>query len=101
MNLKRIKMNLAKVINALHSTNKIKEGLFNKFFKKDEVEQIASVRMNICNSCDKLDKLGKDCLAPGTQPCCSECGCSLALKTRSLSSECPIGRWLAVIDKIE
>lgn len=26
---------------------------------------------------------------PGTQPCCSICGCKLAYKTRSLSSSCP------------
>ena len=36
---------------------------------------------------------GTDCLAPGTQPCCSDCGCSLAFKVRSLSSECPKGYW--------
>ena len=28
-------------------------------------------------------------MVPGTAPCCSVCGCKLALKTRSLSSECP------------
>ena len=31
-------------------------------------------------------------MAPGTQPCCGECGCSLALKTRALSSDCPLGK---------
>ena len=34
---------------------------------------------------------------PGTQPCCGECGCSLALKTRSLSSECAEGHWTSVL----
>jgi hypothetical protein len=32
-------------------------------------------------------------MVPGTQPCCSKCGCSLSLKLRSLSSECPVGKW--------
>ena len=40
---------------------------------------------------------GDDCLAPGTQPCCADCGCSLAFKVRSLSSECPKGFWDAVV----
>jgi hypothetical protein len=26
---------------------------------------------------------------PGTQPCCSDCGCSLGLKLRSPDSSCP------------
>ena len=34
---------------------------------------------------------------PGTQPCCGECGCSLALKIRSLSSGCPISKWDAML----
>jgi hypothetical protein len=43
-----------------------------------------------------FDAKGTDCLAPGTQPCCSDCGCSLAFKVRSLSSECPKGYWFAL-----
>jgi len=43
----------------------------------------------ICNECPSLDKTGDNCLMAGTQPCCSICGCKLAFKTRSLSSECP------------
>ena len=39
----------------------------------------------------------RDCLAPGTQPCCSDCGCSLTFKVRSLSSECPKGYWDALV----
>ena len=35
-------------------------------------------------------------MAPGTQPCCSDCGCSLAFKVRSLSSDCPKAYWDAV-----
>jgi len=52
--------------------------------------------MEICNECDQLDLEGKDCAMYGTQPCCSNCGCSLAFKTRSLSSECPLGKWYAL-----
>jgi hypothetical protein len=45
--------------------------------------------MKICNLCPKIDKIGFNCGVPGTQPCCSECGCSLSLKLRSLESSCP------------
>lgn len=44
-------------------------------------------------------------MVPGTQPCCNQdkggCGCSLKLKTRSLSSECPTGKWKAEITEEE
>jgi len=41
------------------------------------------------------------CVVPGTQPCCNLCGCSLAFKTRSLSSECPDLRWHALLTEEE
>lgn len=41
----------------------------------------------------------------GTAPCCNEkkggCGCSLSLKTRALSSECPLGKWKAELTEEE
>lgn len=72
------------------------EGIINKIFKKRYVEKVAAERMNICNSCEQLDTTGKNCLWENTQPCCSECGCSLDFKTRSLSAECPLSYWVAV-----
>jgi len=36
---------------------------------------------------------------PGTQPCCSLCGCNLKWKTRSLSSACDDDRWDALTDE--
>jgi len=45
--------------------------------------------MKICEKCPLLDNTGFNCLVPGTNPCCSECGCSLSLKLRSLESSCP------------
>jgi hypothetical protein len=71
----------------------ILEGIRNYLFTTDSIEQIALERYTICQACPKLDLVGTDCLVPGTQPCCSECGCSLKFKTRSLSSSCPLGKW--------
>ena len=74
----------------------ILEGIKNNIFKKEHVEAVATHRFQICINCSLFDAKGTDCLAPGTQPCCSDCGCSLAFKVRSLSSECPKGYWFAL-----
>jgi len=77
----------------------------NNIFKKEDVEEIAKHRMQICNECALYDVYGVGCMVPGSQPCCSEnlggCGCSLTLKTRSLSSECPLKKWEAILSEEE
>ena len=75
----------------------IMEGIKNSVIRDEFVESIAEHRNEICNSCEHIDLKGKECAVPGTQPCCSLCGCSLKFKTRALSTECPDGRWFALI----
>jgi hypothetical protein len=70
-------------------------------FKKEHIEEIAYYRNEICIKCPFIDLKGSNCAVVGTQPCCSECGCSLKLKTRSLSSDCPKGHWKAVTTQEE
>lgn len=67
----------------------ILEGIRNSVIKNDEIEAIAQERLRICNMCPLIDQEGSSCMVPGTQPCCSQCGCKLSFKVRSLSSECP------------
>jgi len=74
---------------------KILEGIKNNLFKTEHVELIAEERLTICKKCDLFDHKGTACVVPGTGPCCGDCGCTLKLKIRSLSSECPNGFWLA------
>jgi hypothetical protein len=98
--------NLAKnIIKIWKNKGQILEGITNSIFKKEDVEEIAQHRMQICNNCDLLDEEGEGCMIPGTQPCCNEkkggCGCSLSLKTRALSSECPLGKWKAELTEEE
>ena len=98
--------NLAKnIIKIWKNKGQILEGITNSIFKKEDVEEIAQHRMQICNNCDLLDEEGEGCIIPGTQPCCNEkkggCGCSLSLKTRALSSECPLGKWKAELTEEE
>lgn len=84
-----------KYLDAFKNADKIADGIVNNIFKKEHIEAVATHRFQICIGCSLFDAKGDDCLAPGTQPCCSDCGCSLKFKVRSLSSECPKGYWEA------
>jgi len=79
----------------------ILEGMFNYYFTRRKIERIAYWRNEICVACPLIDLKGDACEVPGTQPCCSDCGCSLKYKTRSMSSSCPQGRWYAVMTEEE
>tara|TARA_R100000734_G_scaffold12121_1_gene8972 strand:- start:1409 stop:1699 length:291 start_codon:yes stop_codon:yes gene_type:complete len=73
---------------------KILEGIKNAVLRDEFVEAIAKERWAICKLCESN---GDKCAVPGTQPCCGECGCSLGFKLRSLSSDCPLDKWKAVM----
>ncbi len=92
-------MKLAKLIKAFRNTEQILEGIKNKIFKQEHIEAIAKLRWQQCRLCDKLDMKGSECVAPGTQPCCADCGCSLGLKLRALSSECPLDKWGSLMEE--
>ena len=79
----------------------ILEGVKNSIIRDELVEDIARMRYDICDECEHIDNKGKKCAVKGTQPCCAECGCSLQFKTRSLSSECPLGKWQAIATEEE
>lgn len=87
------------IIKIWKSKDQIVEGITNSIFKREDVEQIANERMHICKICpSKLyDDSGEGCMVKGTGPCCNQlkggCGCSLNIKTRSLSSACEKGYW--------
>ena len=89
------------LIEAWKNKNQILEGIMNSVFKKEHVEEVAELRNAICNDCPDIDTKGTECLAPGTQPCCSLCGCSPTFKTRSMSAECPAGKWKSLMTEEE
>jgi hypothetical protein len=93
------------VIRIWKSKGQILEGIKNSVFQKEDVEQIAEQRMSICRRCPLYTTTSAGCMVPGTEPCCNEalggCGCSLHLKTRSLSSDCPKGHWPSEISQQE
>jgi len=45
-------------------------------------------RLEICNSCDRMNKENRTCL---------ECGCFLDIKTGWATEKCPIGKWDTVV----
>jgi hypothetical protein len=77
----------------------ILEGITNSVIKNELVEHVSKLRMEICDVCDAKDKTGVECVVPGSQPCCTMCGCSLGFKTRSLSSSCPAKKWGSIISE--
>ena len=90
-----------KLLSAFKNVDKIFEGVKNKTFKKDHIEAVATLRNEICINCNFYDDAGTNCAVPKTQPCCSDCGCSLEFKLRSLSSECPKGHWSMITTEEE
>jgi hypothetical protein len=78
--------------------SKILEGIKNSIIRDEFVEDVATLRKVECEKCPSK---GDQCVVIGTAPCCNECGCSLAFKTRSLSSECPLGKWEALMTEEE
>ena len=90
-------MRINKLLAALGNIDQIAEGIKNKIFKNEDVEAVAKMRWQECKMCPLLDKVGKSCAVNGTQPCCSDCGCSISLKIRAMSSDCPKGRWDAIM----
>jgi hypothetical protein len=85
-----------KYLDVFKNLDKITEGIKNNIFKKEHIEAIFTDRYQICAKCTLLDLKGTSCLASGTQPCCSDCGCSLDFKLRSLSSKCPKDYWSTI-----
>ena len=75
----------------------IAEGIANRIIVKEEVEKIALQREDICAACPHNSKeaeiKGLSLLRPDYH--CTICFCNIRTKSRSLSSECPEGKWEA------
>jgi hypothetical protein len=56
-------------------------------FAKPDIEQIAVLRENVCNTCTDG---GNRVLVSGK---CTKCGCVMEAKWRALNAKCIIGKW--------
>lgn len=92
----------------------IVEGWRNDLFPperlKEVISKVSEERLAICKQCELYDEVGTGCAMPFSQPCCNKnksingidgCGCPLRKKTKCLSCECPVKKWLAVVTEEE
>lgn len=93
------------IIQIWKAKGQILEGITNSIFRKEDIEEIADKRMAKCIRCNLYTEDEAGCMVVKTGPCCNQllggCGCSLKFKTRSLSSECPMGKWKAELSQAE
>jgi len=74
----------------LKMIKEIVSGWWYYFNENDSVEEVARKRMEICNGCQwHSSKM----LTKRPDVHCTKCGCTLAAKTRSLESSCPLKKW--------
>lgn len=83
------------------SKSEIIDGIKNRIFTSETVENLSKERMTECDKCENIDREGTHCVVPGTAPCCKLCGCCLSLATRSLYYKCEMGKWENYISKSE
>lgn len=66
---------------------------------KELINSAYTERMSICLQCphhsDNAKHNGYQTVRPDAH--CTECGCTLAAKTRCLSCECPLKKWTAIV----
>lgn len=60
---------------------------------KDFINYVSEERMAICTECEEhsYNKPEQAMLRPDAH--CTNCGCTLAAKTKCLSCECPLKKW--------
>jgi len=55
------------------------------------IEHVSNQRMAICNECEHVSTK-HNTIRPDVH--CTNCGCTLAAKTKCLTCECPLKKWL-------
>lgn len=105
-----MKINHENLLKVWKNRGQILEGIVNKVFKQEHIEEIAAERFAICeaNLCGLFDADGSSPAAVVKgEPSCAGCGCALKFKTRCMSCHChlqDIGQhplWAAVISQAE
>ena len=65
-------------------------------FLDQQVIDVSAIRLGICATCDEYSMNKKDYKSMRPDVHCTNCGCTLAAKTKCLSCECPLNKWNAV-----
>jgi len=63
---------------------------------KEIIKKTSEERINICLTCEHHSKWHKT-KRPDAH--CTNCGCTLAAKTKCLSCSCPLNKWKALLSQ--
>jgi hypothetical protein len=78
--------------------SQIYEGWKNNLFPakdmKEYIKLVGNERMAICEECEFISTK-HETVRPDVH--CTNCGCTLAAKTKCLSCACPLNKWVAVV----
>jgi hypothetical protein len=78
------------------SLGQIIEGWKNHLLPQEKekafVKHVSNERLAICNECEHHSKNHKSIRMDAH---CTECGCTLSAKTKCLTCECPLKKWMA------
>lgn len=78
---------LSQIIEGFKNTYAPEEAL------KNTIREVSIRRLSICDTCKSNSKhADPKSLRPDTF--CTECGCNLEAKTKCLSCDCPLKKWL-------
>ena len=75
--------------------NQIYEGWKNHLLPEERekafIEHVSQERLAICNECEHHSKNHKSLRLDAH---CTNCGCTLSAKTKCLTCECPLKKWM-------
>jgi len=78
------------------SLGQIIEGWKNHLLPQEKekafIEHVSLERLSICNECEHHSK---NHISMRIDAHCTECGCTLSAKTKCLTCECPLKKWMA------
>ena len=80
------------------SLNQMIEGWKNHLLPEERkrafIEHVSSTRLATCNECEEHSSNKKEYKSLRLDAHCTNCGCTLAAKTKCLTCECPLKKWL-------
>jgi len=80
------------------SLGQIYEGWKNHLLPEERtkafIEHVSKERMDICTVCNEHSYNKPEYVTMRPDAHCAECGCTLAAKTKCLTCECPLKKWL-------
>lgn len=79
--------------------NQIVEGWKNNLtpqaFLDQHIIDVSTSRLSICEACEEHSSNKKDYKSIRPDAHCTNCGCTLSAKTKCLTCECPLKKWMS------